>query len=413
MAPAWAFGCAFKGLYGQPAFPRIKNFLFIMRTPPFVFLLLLLAAAWSFSTCHLEETAPVSIHTFEALFNTGFQSSTTSVTERPDSSYFIGGNQSDFSDTRPFVLAVTKDGQLEWKGEYSEYGLGGQVIPAEDGGVFMSYNTFSLSALEFLSNGMFEDSWAGAATPIWSYPGPDHHYRSGLAASPGGLVLCGHRQVEQGNFDVYIASVRFDNSNLTPAIYGGDGLDEAFCIRPVHQGGSIVCGYTNSFGNAGQAYLIRHPGLDGTPWEKMFGGAGNDLANSVVETADHGFLLCGYTESFGSDRDIYLVKTDALGNLIWQKNFGGTGDQEGNSVTGTADGNYFICGTNRTSSDSKIYAAKITPEGDTLWTRTYGRGPINFGVQAIQTLDGGYLIAGISNSSVYLVKTDQNGRFDP
>lgn len=118
-------------------------------------------------------------------------------------------------------------------------------------------------------------------------------------------------------------------------------------------------------------------------WHKSFGGSEYDAAYSVVETPDKGFLCLGWTRSFGfsnsQNRDIYLVKTDSLGNLEWQKTFGNANHETGIGITKTADGNYLLAGStyNFTASSMQSNIIKIDDFGDIIWYGNYGFNPSN------------------------------------
>ena len=128
--------------------------------------------------------------------------------------------------------------------------------------------------------------------------------------------------------------------------YGGAYLDVAYPVQQTSDGGYIVAGFTVSFG-AGWAdiFLIKTYVNGNVQWAKTYGGTGDDVAFSVQHTSDGGYIVVGYTESFGASyRDIFLIKTDANGNLQWAKTYGGTGGESANSVRQTSDGGYIVAG---------------------------------------------------------------------
>lgn len=207
--------------------------------------------------------------------------------------------------------------------------------------------------------------------------------------------------------------------------YTGADSDFGSSISLCKEGGYILAGYTKSYGVGGNdACMIKTNGNGGTIWFKSFGGSGEDKASSVKQTADSGFIFTGTTTSFGAGgTDVYLVKTDKDGNIVWQRTFGGSGDDGGSEVILTADGGYAIVGSNNSLglvSDkvNGVYVIKTDANGDSLWTKVFAGESTtssDAGSAIFQTRDKGYIITGSAvqkdstNSSVYLLKLDSNG----
>jgi len=128
--------------------------------------------------------------------------------------------------------------------------------------------------------------------------------------------------------------------------YGGTYYDRAYSVRQTSDGGYIVAGWTWSFGGGGpDFFLIKTDASGNVQWAKTYGGTGDDRAYSVQQTSDGGYIVAGYTYSLGAGgRDFFLVKTDANGNLQWAKTYGGTGIDSTISVQQTSDGGYIVAG---------------------------------------------------------------------
>jgi len=207
--------------------------------------------------------------------------------------------------------------------------------------------------------------------------------------------------------------------------YGGTNQDWGYSVQQTADGGYIVAGATKSYGAGNEAvYLIKTNASGDTLWTRTYGGASADCGYSVQQTSDGGYIITGYTYSFGAgapdSANVYLIKTDTSGDTLWTRTYSGTGNDYGRSVQQTADGGYIIAGYTHyfgmgPPDSTNVYLIKTDASGDTLWTKTYGGTSPDFGYSVQQTADGGYVIAGYTASfgagddDVYLIKTDSLG----
>jgi hypothetical protein len=158
--------------------------------------------------------------------------------------------------------------------------------------------------------------------------------------------------------------------------FGGTNDDTAYSVRQTSDGGFILAGWTESYG-AGKkdAWLIKTDANGGEQWNKTFGRKGDDAANSVRQTSDGGYIISGYTESYGAGKhDVWLIKTDAAGNQQWNKTFGGTRNDWANSVQQTKDGGYIIAGETNSdvAGDTDVCLVKTDSNGNEQWNMTFG-----------------------------------------
>ncbi len=112
-----------------------------------------------------------------------------------------------------------------------------------------------------------------------------------------------------------------------------------------------------------------------TMWTKTFGGSGSDAGNSVQQTSDGGYIVAGTTRSFGAgNADVWLIKTDASGDTLWTKTFGGSQWDNARSVQQTIDGGYIVTGFTASfgAGEFDVWLIKTDTSGDTLWTKTFG-----------------------------------------
>jgi len=198
--------------------------------------------------------------------------------------------------------------------------------------------------------------------------------------------------------------------------FGGSGDEFARSVQQTSDGGYIIAGYTNSYGAGGDdAWLLKTDSSGDTLWTKTYGGVNDDECRSVQQTADGGYIVAGGTASFGAGGDdVWLLKTDSSGDTLWTKTYGGTLNESAYEVQQTFDGGYVVVGltTSFGTALASIYLLKTDVLGDTIWTKTYALDQINSGYAVQQTFDGGYIITGTSGFSslnICLIKTDAAG----
>ncbi len=211
-----------------------------------------------------------------------------------------------------------------------------------------------------------------------------------------------------------------ESTNLFSSSYGTKYADDnAQALLQTHDGSFILTGITWSYG-AGQSdvWLIKTNKYGVILWNRTFGGRDKDWASAVVETADSGFVLVGRTWSVGAGQsDMWIIKTDRKGFVQWQQTVGGSGDDEAYDIIQTNDGGLALAGyTYSLNTDtSDMYLVKLDSNGTLIWSRTYGGVGNERCFTLIQTLDGGYALGGRTNSfgegyyDMYLVKTDFEG----
>jgi len=236
--------------------------------------------------------------------------------------------------------------------------------------------------------------------------------------SDGGYIVAGYTtSFGAGGADFFVVKT-YANGNIQWAkTYGGTGADTAWSVQQTSDGGYIVAGYTTSFGAGNNdIFLIKTDANGDVQWAKAYGGAGDDRAYSVQQTSDGGYIVAGETRSFGAGgSDIFLIKTDEFGNVQWAKTYGGTNNEWAYSVQQTSDGGYIVAGTRRISLNYDIFLIKTDANGNVQWAKTYGGGGEDRAYSVQQTSDGGYIVAGrtgsfgAGGSDIFLIKTDANG----
>jgi TolB-like protein len=238
--------------------------------------------------------------------------------------------------------------------------------------------------------------------------------------SDGGYIVVGHtNSFGAGNFDFFLTKTDANGNLQWAKTYGGTSGEEAYSVQQTSDGGYIVAGATSSFGAGSFDFLLIKTDANGNIiWAKTYGGTSGDKAYSVQQTSDGGYIVAGATSSFGAGGlDFLLIKTDANGNIIWAKTYGGSNDEDVFSFQQTSDGGYIVVGHTNSfgAGNFDIFLIKTDANGNLQWAKTYGGTSYDYAYSVQQTSDGGYIVAGATSSfgagsfDFLLIKTDANG----
>ena len=228
--------------------------------------------------------------------------------------------------------------------------------------------------------------------------GADDRARAVLETADNGIVLAGETgSFGAGETDMWI--VKFDaNGNVVwQKTIGGPGSDTAGSIMETAEGDLVVAGGTESFGAGGRdAWLVKLAGGGDILWQKAIGGPDDDEAASVVETGDGGLAMAGSTASYGAgDEDMWVVRLDLLGSILWQKSMGASGQDGAVSAVHTGGGEIVSVGT---LGHEDMWAVKLGNGGEILWQKKIGYTGEDVALSASGTWDGGLLVSGVTLS---------------
>jgi hypothetical protein len=292
------------------------------------------------------------------------------------------------NDDRAYSMVQTSDGGLALGGFTMSYGAG--------------LLDFYLIKTDGSGNLSWNQTYGGAGSDVAN---------SLVQTSDGGYALAGATEsFGAGGSDFWLVKTDTNGNMMWNQTYGGTDFDGARSVVQTSDGGYALAGRTDSFG-AGHYdfWLVKTDANGNMIWNKTYGGAERDLAYSLVQTTDGGFALAGYTESFGAgDYDFWLVKTDANGNMIWNKTYGGTDHDEATSLVQTSDEGYVLAGSANSFDNGGVWLVKTDVSGNMIWNKTYGQQIDKKAQSVIETSDGGYSLTG-TGGYVWLIKTNGNG----
>ncbi len=204
--------------------------------------------------------------------------------------------------------------------------------------------------------------------------------------------------------------------------FGGPYGDGFWSLQRTIDGGCILAGYTASEGEGSDLWLLRAD-REGYPlWNRTFGGSGEDVGYFVLETKDGGYLVTGSTDSFGMGGEcLWLLKTDSSGIKEWDRIFGGFVSSSGDggwAADATEDGGFIVTGYTQSFGAGRkdLWLLKTDGQGNEIWDKTFGGTEDDAGMSVARTGDGGYIVTGRTASfgsggdDIWLLKTDSQGR---
>ncbi len=332
-----------------------------------------------------------------------------------------------------YVVKLDASGDTVWANSYGPT-VDTTIAGNRDGAGNEAYDVIQTFDLGYMVVGEAHAFGSGASdifalklTPtgdtVWTktYGGlsSDYSYKV-IQLVDSGFILSGYTETYGlGIRDIYVMRLNKLGDTLWAKAYGGNGIDGALDMTETKDGGFAIVGNTFSFGEGlSDVYVIKIDGNGNLKWATAYGGSLNDFGNAIAATSDSGFVISGSTESFGSgQRDVYVIKIDSVGNLLWSKALGGTENESGKSIQELINNDIVVFGNTRSygKGSDDYYLIRLNSLGDTIMTKVYGGTSIDFGESIKQTNDKGFVMAGFTNSfntwnyDIYLVKTDSLG----
>ncbi len=339
-----------------------------------------------------------------------------SVLQTLDGGYIITGSTTFGTPSNTYVYIMKADsyGDIMWEQLFGGTGRsrGKSIRETSDGGFIIvgstsSYSKGSIYLIKLDSKGNLE----------WSEVYEGTIGNSVCETNDNGFLIVGETSIAgAGANDVYLIKTDSIGNLIWSKTFGGLQNDWGNSLYKTSNGNYIIAGTKESVG-ATDVYIIKVNKSGNLIWEKTFGGTGRDFGESVYQTSDGGFIITGETEVRQFDFDIYLVKINSNGNLIWEKTFGGTKGDVGKSVSQTSDGGFIITGYTYSSGagSADLILLKTNHNGLLSWEYTIGGASFDYGESVCEIVGGGFIITGGTSSfseSGYLIKTDSLGNVE-
>ena len=270
---------------------------------------------------------------------------------------------------------------------------------------------------------------SGVAEMLWNKTyGRTGPYRDGdyaLVKTPdGGYAIAGYtRSYGMGGSDFWLIKTDEYGNMEWNRTYGGPADECAYSLVVTSDAGFALAGPIENVSEHGAVWLVKTDSYGNMEWNRTYVGLNADVEGSsspLVKTSDGGYALAGYTVSVAGDTDFCLIKTDDLGNVEWNRTYGGSEDESAFSVVATSDGCYALAGETESfgAGSEDVWLVKTNASGYMEWNRTYGGIYEDIVHSVVEVSGGGYAIAGMTTSfsvagdDVWLVKTNAYGNVE-
>jgi hypothetical protein len=349
-----------------------------------------------------------------------------SMVQTSDGGYLLAGLTwlSSGIDTSAIWLVKTDEfGNMQWNktygGESGVWDLAYSAIQTCDGGyaVLCCWESFGFGLMKTDTLGIMQwnktyeiDAWGFGLTDV-------------IQTSDGGYALVGSVSYSNDD-DIWLVKTDANGNMLWNKTYGGTSREGSNYLIQTSDGGYALPGSSSpELGVPADAYLVKTDQNGNMQWNKTYGGTYHDSFGAILQTSNGGYTIAGETESFGAgEYDAWLVRTDASGNILWNKTYGGMQFDGFSSLVQTHDGGYTLSGNTASfgAGSDDAWLVRTDAHGNTKWNRTYGGTDVDGAGSIVLTEDEGYAMAGITQSfdvgemgDFWLIKTDAAGNLCP
>ncbi len=348
-----------------------------------------------------------------------------SIEQTPDGGYIICGTVTPCGTcaTRLYLGKLSKEGNVVWEQTYqgTVFARGGYAHQASNGGYIVVGNTYPETTsgneriLVFLTDSLGNIVWSKQFYGDYGY--------FVQSTSDNGFAVLGSVYGGPGiNDQTLLYKLTMAGNEAWSRSYHLAIGSQGTSLRETGDHGFIVTGFTQfSTPSRSLVMLIKTNSAGDTLWTRFYG---RDSANQqaygydVLPQTDGGFIVSGtILNPDGSGIGKYLIRADSSGNSVWTRTFGNEPVSHALRVQETIDGGYILGGSIVSQIDviSKMSLVKTNAAGDTLWTKTFGGAQNDYGVGVVQTKDSGYALIGTTESfgagsgDIYVVKTNKDG----
>jgi len=329
-----------------------------------------------------------------------------SVVVLPDGGFALGAVTDTVNDSDAWLIRTDASGVLEWDNTYG--GDGDQWawdMQGTDNGEFVlagwhmpqgtEYTDGWFARIDSSGNLLWENTMGGKKTDTFAKT---------AAALGGGYVLSGFTEsTGVGEWDAWVVKISEDGDEVWTSTYGGFLKENAIDFLVLADGGLAMAGWTNSQGEGeGDFWFARTNANGELLWEKTFGSTDNETAYALAAHSDGGFALVGTRQVLGdsASTDVWLVRIDESGELLWEKTFGHQGADSARSMLAMPDGGFVVAGSTTPPDTTKtdLWLLRTNMDGSLVWDASYGGQEAEAAMEVVSLGDGSFAATGWTSS---------------
>ncbi|MDD2836187.1 MAG: hypothetical protein PHY05_08545 [Methanothrix sp.] len=322
--------------------------------------------------------------------------------------YIMTGETDSAGSRKQWLVKIDQNGAMLWNKTYGNDWSNGKSIQGTSDGNYITIG-YSNKYIDYIQ--INNKDWIASAIDF-------------LYALFTDTGVPGREIYESNGANLLLIKVDSNGNILWDRTFRRSGHDYGVSVHETADAGYILSGTTKIDENQNHIWLIKANSKGDEEWSRTFGGSKwNSIpAASILQTSDGGYILAGYTDSFGEGgSDVWLIKVDNKGNEMWNKTFGGKEDDFGNDIQLTKDGGFVIAGTTYSFADKElnpelwgdIWLIRTDASGNELWNRTFAGVSWDDAYSVREVSDGGFILAGstIANGgdAWIILKTDLQG----
>lgn len=357
--------------------------------------------------------------TFKKTFDASDRDIAYGVIETGDGGYVLAGYRRQGGRQGGWIIKTDPNGIVEW--EYTDINNSFREIrQTSDGGyIAIGTNDDAPWIVKLNSYGSFE----------WQKTFPQNYesYGHGIyATNDGGGILVGNIWIDN-YFDVIVIKFNSSGNKQWDLIFGGSDHQHGRAIQQTYDGGYIITGDTqgNRWLNDFDCLVAKLSANGNLQWSKQYHNGNAESGNDICITNSGDYIITGRSGLVDeTSSDLYLLKINSNGSVLWSKTFNGSNEDWGEGVQSTNDGGIVIVGTTGrhyqpSFRDTDIWLIKTDSEGNIEWTKKFNGGSADWGYSIQQTTDNGYILTGGTYVpplppsdyfiDIILIKTDPNG----